>query len=282
MPRIPEIIVQDRFDHLFVQPSSFDASLAFYRDVLGWKLMFSWGDSKEPRGACLSSEAMSIVLAEPHPAADKSKSHGINGTRPTLHLRVDDVDRRYEELSRAKVALFAPEPTHWGTRWFVARDPDGNLIAFEQKKAAKAEITEEDLIWAVHDHVPPEAGRIIDEGLGQSNEAAAPVRDLARLSCFASVAGAIVGGAVGRRWGECCELQQLWVDPAYRRHGVGSKLVRRFEQRAAEHGCRIFYLDTFSFQAPAFYRALGYHAAAEIDGFPHGIVKYLMLRKAKT
>lgn len=270
--------MQDRFDHLFVQPSSFDDSLAFYRDVLGWKLVSSWGDKDEPRGACLSSEAMSIVLAEAHPAADKSKSHGINGTSPTLHLRVDDVDRRYEELSKANVALFAPEPTHWGTRWFVAKDPDGNLIAFEQKDAPKTEITEEDLTWAVHDHVPAEAGRIVDEGLGQSNEAAAPVRDVERLSCFASVAGAIVGGAVGRLWGECCELQQLWVDPAYRRRGIGSKLVRRFEGRAAERGCRTFYLDTFSFQAPAFYRKLGYRAAAEIAGFPNGIVKYVMLR----
>jgi uncharacterized glyoxalase superfamily protein PhnB len=126
----------DRFDHLFVQPSSFDASLAFYKDVLGWKVLFSWGQNGEPRGACLGSEAMSIVLAEPHPADDKSKSHGINGTRPTVHLRVEDVDRRYEELSKSKVALFAPEHTHWGTRWFVASDPDGNLIAFEQKDPA--------------------------------------------------------------------------------------------------------------------------------------------------
>lgn len=131
--------MHDRFDHLFVQPASFDDSLAFYRDVLGWKLVFAWGGKGEPRGACLSSGAMSVVLAEPHPAEDKSKTHGINGTRPTLHLRVDDVERRYEELSKAKVALFAPEPTHWGTRWFVVRDPDGNLIAFEEKDAVKTE-----------------------------------------------------------------------------------------------------------------------------------------------
>ena len=76
---------------------------------------------------------MSVVLAEPHPAADKSRTHGINGTRPTTHLRVDDIDARYAALS--KVALFPPERTHWGTRWFVARDPDGNLIAFEQPEA---------------------------------------------------------------------------------------------------------------------------------------------------
>ena len=141
--------MHDRFDHLFVQPSSFDGSLAFYRDVLGWKLVFSWGDKDEPRGACLSSEAMTIVLAEPHPAQDKSKTHGINGTRPTLHLRVDNVDERYAALAASGAALFAPEPTHWGTRWFVARDPDGNLIAFEQKDRAQAPVSAEELLATV-------------------------------------------------------------------------------------------------------------------------------------
>ena len=125
----------DRFDHVFVQPASFDASLAFYRDTLGWAVEFSWGEAGEPRGASLSSGSMRIVLAEPHAAEDASKKHGINGTRPTLHLRVDNIDARHAELVRAGVALFAPEPTHWGTRWFVARDPDGNLIAFEQADA---------------------------------------------------------------------------------------------------------------------------------------------------
>jgi uncharacterized glyoxalase superfamily protein PhnB len=128
--------VADRFDHLFVQPQSFDASLGFYRDALGWKVLSSWGGDREPRGAVLGSGAMTIVIAEPHPADDKSKTHGINGTRPTVHLRVDDIDRRYRELSGAGAALFAPERTHWGTRWFVARDPDGNLIAFEQPVGA--------------------------------------------------------------------------------------------------------------------------------------------------
>jgi catechol 2,3-dioxygenase-like lactoylglutathione lyase family enzyme len=130
---------QDRFDHVFVEPSNFDASLAFYRDALGWRERFAWGGGDEPRGVCLDAPGgMSIVMAEPHAAADRSKSHGINGTRPTVHLRVDDIDARYRELSELSghgAALFAPETTHWGTRWFVARDPDGNLIAFEQPLA---------------------------------------------------------------------------------------------------------------------------------------------------
>jgi uncharacterized glyoxalase superfamily protein PhnB len=126
----------DRFDHLFVQPASYDASLAFYRDTLGWTVRHDWGGAGQPRGAVLASAGgMGLVLAEPHAADDHSKSHGINGTRPTLHLAVDDVDARYAELAARGAALFAPEATHWGTRWFVARDPDGNLIAFEQRDA---------------------------------------------------------------------------------------------------------------------------------------------------
>jgi len=126
-------VAQDRFDHVFVQPSSFETSLKFYRDALGWQVIFQWGGGGEPRGAGLTSGAMTIVIAEDHPTEDKSKTHGINGTRPTLHLRVDDIEQRYAELNNAGVALFPPEPTHWGTRWFVAKDPDGSLIAFEQQ-----------------------------------------------------------------------------------------------------------------------------------------------------
>jgi catechol 2,3-dioxygenase-like lactoylglutathione lyase family enzyme len=131
-------MADDRFDHVFVEPASFDASLAFYRDALGWSERFAWGGpgggGREPRGVFLAAPGgAAVVLAEPHPAADHSKSHGINGTRPTLHLMVDDVDARHAELAAKGAALFAPEATHWGTRWFVARDPDGNLIAFEQR-----------------------------------------------------------------------------------------------------------------------------------------------------
>jgi len=91
--------------------------------------------------------------------------------------------------------------------------------------------------------------------------------------------GRLLGGAVGRRWGPCCELQQLWVEPALRRQGIGAGLVREFEALARERGCRIAYLETFSFQAPALYRSLGYRTTHEHAVYPHGIVKHLMLHE---
>ena len=126
----------DPFDHVFVQPSNFDDSVRFYREALGWATKFEWGDETNPRGACLTSGQMTIVLAEDHPSSDNSKTHGINGTRPTPHLAVDDVDARYKAIAPTGRALFSPQQNHWGTRWFVAADPDGNLIAFEQRSDA--------------------------------------------------------------------------------------------------------------------------------------------------
>lgn len=128
---------------------------------------------------------------------------------------------------------------------------------------------------------PPQAGVLaVDLGLERHNNAAAPLSDVRPLASLASdPAGQVVGGAVGRTWGRCCELLQLWVDPAYRTRGVASRLLRQFEQRAARRGCDVYYLTTLSFQAPDFYLKRGYSSIAEIGGYPEGITKYLMYKE---
>lgn len=132
---------------------------------------------------------------------------------------------------------------------------------------------------SVHDELPADETAIVDAGLGEANDAAAPLHEVRPLSCFARDAtGRVVGGAVGRRWGGCCELRQLWVRPELRRRGLGSDLVRRFEARAQEHGCSVFYLETFDFQAPGFYQALGYATAYEHKVYPHGISRCTMVK----
>ena len=133
---------------------------------------------------------------------------------------------------------------------------------------------------SVHDTLPEPETALIGEGLDAFNAAAAPLHEVVPLACFARLpSGAVVGGAVGRTWGECCELQELWVDEAQRRQGIGADLVRAFEARASARGCRTFYLHTFSFQAPKLYRSLGYEVAMALEGFAPGIVKYLMVRR---
>lgn len=128
----------DRFDHLFIAPAQFDAALHFYRDILGWAVAFSWGGDGQPRGCQLDGGGVKLVIAEQHDSDDHSWSHGFNGRRPTLHLHVDDLDARFAQVADPASVVVAPEATHWGTRWFVLKDPDDNLIAFEQPASAAA------------------------------------------------------------------------------------------------------------------------------------------------
>lgn len=122
--------------------------------------------------------------------------------------------------------------------------------------------------------------RVVDNGLEAYNHQVAPslteVRPLAASAADAD--GRLIGGAIGRTWGGCCELLELWVAPECRRLGIGSELLTRFEQHARQRGCRSFYLTTLSYQAPDFYRRHGYGAIASIAGYPDGIVKHLMLK----
>jgi ribosomal protein S18 acetylase RimI-like enzyme len=70
----------------------------------------------------------------------------------------------------------------------------------------------------------------------------------------------------------------LWVRPEHRRRGLGAELVRAFEALARTHGCTSFYLETFNFQAPRLYESLGYRTAYEHAVYPHGIVKFVMVK----
>lgn len=136
------------------------------------------------------------------------------------------------------------------------------------------------IFFESHDGLPPEVSALIEQGLGISNDEAAPLHEVQAVSCFAKdEAGAVVGGAVGRSWGLFCELQQLWVDPAKRRKGIGSLLVKEFEKLAMTRGCTYFYLETFSFQAPSLYTSLGYIVQFTNEAFPHDIVKYHMAKQ---
>jgi len=132
----------------------------------------------------------------------------------------------------------------------------------------------------VHDDVPQIESSVVDAGLEAYNVAAAPLQDVRPVSCFARLAtGEVVGGAIGRTWGQCCEIRQLWVAEHFRRRGLGTRLVRALEDRAARRGCRTFYLETWTFQARAFYETLGYDARLSIEGHAPGIAKFVMVRE---
>lgn len=93
------------------------------------------------------------------------------------------------------------------------------------------------------------------------------------------VKGTIVGGVYGNygcfNW---LYVDTLWVSDEARGHGNGSRLLQAIENEAIKNGCTSVYLDTFSFQAPEFYKKLGYTIFGELDNFPDGYSR-IFLRK---
>lgn len=121
--------------------------------------------------------------------------------------------------------------------------------------------------------------RAVDDGLHGYNLRAADLDAVKPAACFVRDAtGRVIGGVRARIWGSACELQQLWVDPAWRGRGIGMQLLERVERLVLGRGVKTMYLDTFSWQAPRLYRRAGFVVACELTGFPDGASKFLMVK----
>jgi len=80
----------------------------------------------------------------------------------------------------------------------------------------------------------------------------------------------IVGGLTGWTWVGWCHVELLWIEEKFRGKGHGTALIRKAESEARKRGVKNMYLDTFSFQAPEFYRKLGFKPFGMLKGFPKG------------
>ena len=119
----------------------------------------------------------------------------------------------------------------------------------------------------------------LEERLYEFNRTVTGISDGRSLGVFRrDERGKIVAGAAGHTWGETCELGQVWVEESLRGRGVGRRLVEAAEAEAVRRGCRQLVLSTHSFQAPDFYRKLGFEVVGKLDDYPLGHAQ-LTLRK---
>lgn len=88
--------------------------------------------------------------------------------------------------------------------------------------------------------------------------------------------GPLIGGLVGEVYLGWLELQVLWVAEDRRGRGLGAALLRAGELRARELGAREAYLDTFGWQAEAFYARQGYAPFGRLEDFPLGSARVFM------
>ena len=121
---------------------------------------------------------------------------------------------------------------------------------------------------------------IIGRGLSAYNLKQAVDQKFQRL-CFVlqTPDQEIVGGALGELYWGWFHLDLLWVKEELRGHGYGHRLLVTIEDEARQRGAKNVYLDTFSFQAPDFYKRHGYQIFGELKDFPAGHQRYFFTKK---
>ncbi len=89
----------------------------------------------------------------------------------------------------------------------------------------------------------------------------------------------VVGGLYGKISYGWMFIELLSVPDSMRAQGMGTRLMLAAEEAALLKGCVGIWLDTFSFQAPGFYRKLGFVEFGHMADYPPGHQRYFFQKR---
>ncbi|NMA97490.1 MAG: GNAT family N-acetyltransferase [Phyllobacteriaceae bacterium] len=117
-------------------------------------------------------------------------------------------------------------------------------------------------------------GLIAHNAAGTGGEYALP-RPIS-LSVRDETTGKALGGLTARISYSRMFIELLYIPPEQRGTGIGRQLMEKAEDVAREAGCIGIWIDTFSFQAPEFYRKLGYVEFGVLNDYPPGHSRHFL------
>ena len=80
--------------------------------------------------------------------------------------------------------------------------------------------------------------------------------------------GQLMAGLVAETFGNWLEIEYLFVKEELRGQGIGSQLLQQAESEAKKRNCRFAFVNTYQFQAPAFYQKHGYKEVFTLKDYP--------------
>ena len=89
----------------------------------------------------------------------------------------------------------------------------------------------------------------------------------------------LVGGLIGKTYWDWFYIDLLFLKEEFRGKGYGHRLLTLAEEEALQRGAKHAFLDTFSFQAPDFYKQHGYRVFGELQDFPAGHTRYYLTKQ---
>jgi len=100
------------------------------------------------------------------------------------------------------------------------------------------------------------------------------------FSSLAFMENRLIGGLIGKVFWNWLYADLVWMEEEFRGQGIGTTVMKSAEERAVSMNLTGIYLWTATWQAPTFYRKLGYTQFVEFKNFPPGhnrlgFLKYL-------
>ncbi|MGH8037658.1 MAG: GNAT family N-acetyltransferase [Stenotrophomonas sp.] len=108
------------------------------------------------------------------------------------------------------------------------------------------------------------------------NAEALPIYLIARTPYGAVAGGILADVALG--W---LEIHVLWVEPSLRSTGLGKSLLQSCERQALALNAHSSRLDTFDWQAEAFYLRNGYTCFGRLADYPVGHERVFMCKRLR-
>ncbi len=124
--------------------------------------------------------------------------------------------------------------------------------------------------FQVEDDPDPVDVEFLETQIRREASAVMGLGDEVELAIFVRNGDEVVAGVSGWTWGDCCELQSLWVSPSHRGRWLGPQLLAAAEAEAAARGCTQTVVFSFGFQARRFYEWAGYELVGRVADFPSG------------
>ena len=120
-----------------IQVFDMPASLAFYRDLLGFEIVqqsspgdhCDWVWLKRDDANLMLNTMFEMDSRPARPDAERIMSHGDT----CLYIETPDVDAMYEYLTTGGIAVEAPIVAPYGMKQLYLKDPDGYGLCFQWK-----------------------------------------------------------------------------------------------------------------------------------------------------
>jgi ribosomal protein S18 acetylase RimI-like enzyme len=132
------------------------------------------------------------------------------------------------------------------------------------------------LLLSVEDRPAAADCKALNDALAEFNRPFLRNSGFGRIGVFVrDEAGTVMAGLDASFYAGWLFVNDLWVHAELRRRGIGRRLLHEAERRAVAHGVHSVWLDTFSFQAPGFYRHLGYEVFGTLD-YPPDVQRFFL------